>query len=548
MKKINMKFLALSLMVVGGSVFMHNALATEGLNDDIQKLGAAHIKAENIKQLSGESRALLHKVFQQSKSELKSKLKGLAKSDRKIVNDLKKEVLYAEKHFPELFKNETATAAIGTENISNDVVNQENIGQENDNINVSENEQSDIVATVESVPSLNEVAPSLNEINELAVQSNDAIAIETIGEQAVEETQETEVQEAETQEIKMQEAEVAEEKDNNVSLSNEDTEVQETEVTQEKEERPQTQAKAVQMANVSVQNTNMDLTEVPYFVKIYKNNVDNYQYFIKNNMNDKDGFSFKFSVNATTGKSIINNNTTYDSKSPEVAFGIQNKLNDNFKVSFDTMYKEQKYDLDSFKDVKDKMLFVSANAEGTTKIADLNAGYIFSNKLNSDINKSGNGLVGKLDNTNHRFFATIGKKFELYDNLYLSTNAGANFDIIGMKNFKVHDNLGNSTEIKDKNHFLTTETLDIMLNKEMLLNKMKLNLFAGVNFNHTNKTINMSDKDGDAIAKFKVKTHNYFVGGIDFKLNDTFGLKTTYKNNLSKSKDNQVNLGINMNI
>ena len=87
-----------------------------------------------------------------------------------------------------------------------------------------------------------------------------------------------------------------------------------------------------------------------------------------------------------------------------------------------------------------------------------------------------------------------------------------------------------------------------MLNKEMLLNKMKLNLFAGVNFNHTSKTINMSDKDGDAIAKFKVKAHNYFVGGIDFKLNDTFGLKTTYKNNLSKSKDNQVNLGINMNI
>ena len=514
MKEINMKFLALSLMAVGGSMFMHNALATEGLSDNIQKLGAVHIKSSNIEQLSSEDRARLLDIVQD-----RSKLGGLTKSDKRVMKDLRKEVLYAKKHFPELFANETAAAAIGTENVSSDAIN-----QENGNTNVAENEQNGIVATVESVS-------DLNEVNALAVQSNDAIAIETIGEQAIEEVQETEVQEAETQEIKMQEAEV-----------------QETEVAQGKEEQPQMQAKAVQMANVSVQNTNMDLTEVPYFVKIYKNNVDNYQYFIKNNMNDKDGFSFKFSVNATTGKSIINDNTTYDSKSPEVAFGIQNKLNDNFKVSFDTMYKEQKYDLDSFKDVKDKMLFVSANAEGTTKIADLNAGYIFSNKLNSDINKSGNGLVGKLDNTNHRFFATIGKKFELYDNLYLSTNAGANFDIIGMKNFKVHDNLGNSTEIKDKNHFLTTETLDIMLNKEMLLNKMKLNLFAGVNFNHTNKTINMSDKDGDAIAKFKVKTHNYFVGGIDFKLNDTFGLKTTYKNNLSKSKDNQINLGINMNI
>ena len=526
MKEINMKFLALSLMAVGGSMFMHNALATEGLSDNIQKLGAAHIKSANIEQLSSEDRARLLDIVQD-----RSKLKGLAKSDKKVMNDLRKEVLYAKKHFPELFKNETAAAAVETENVSNDAINQEDVSQENTDINVVENEQNDVIATIESVPSLHEFAPSLNEINELVFQSNDTMAVETIEEQAIEEMQETEVQETEVQEVKMQEAEV-----------------QETEVAQEKEEQPQMQAKAVQMANVSVQNTNMDLTEVPYFVKIYKNNVDNYQYFIKNNINDKDGFSFKFSVNATTGKSIINDNTTYDSKSPEVAFGIQNKLNDNFKVSFDTMYKEQKYDLDSFKDVKDKMLFVSANTEGTTKIADLNAGYIFSNKLNSDINKSGNGLVGKLDNTNHRFFATVGKKFELYDNLYLSTNAGANFDIIGMKNFKVHDNLGNSTEIKDKNHFLTTETLDIMLNKEMLLNKMKLNLFAGVNFNHTNKTINMSDKDGDAIAKFKVKAHNYFVGGIDFKLNDTFGLKTTYKNNLSKSKDNQINLGINMNI
>lgn len=494
MKEINMKFLALSLMAAGGSMFMHNALATEGLSDSIQKLGAAHIKSADIEQLSSEDRTRLLEIVQN-----RSKLGGLTKSDKRVMKDLRKEVLYAKKHFPELFANETAAAAIGTENVSSDAIN-----QENGNTNVTENEQNGILATVESVS-------DLNEVNAIAVQSNNAIAIKTIGEQAIEE-------------------------------------VQETEVAQGKEEQPQMQAKAVQMANVSVQNTNMDLTEVPYFVKIYKNNVDNYQYFIKNNMNDKDGFSFKFSVNATTGKSIINDNTTYDSKSPEVAFGIQNKLNDNFKVSFDTMYKEQKYDLDSFKDVKDKMLFVSANAEGTTKIADLNAGYIFSNKLNSDINKSGNGLVGKLDNTNHRFFATVGKKFELYDNLYLSTNAGANFDIIGMKNFKVHDNLGNSTEIKDKNHFLTTETLDIMLNKEMLLNKMKLNLFAGVNFNHTNKTINMSDKDGDAIAKFKVKAHNYFVGGIDFKLNDTFGLKTTYKNNLSKSKDNQINLGINMNI
>lgn len=494
MKEINMKFLALSLMVAGGSMFMHNAFATEGLSDNIQKLGAAHIKSADIEQFSVEDRTRLLEIVQN-----RSKLGGLTKSDKRVMKDLRKEVLRAKRQFPELFANETATAAIGTENVSNGAIN-----QENGNTNVAENEQNGTVATVESVS-------DLNEVDALAVQNNNAVAIEMAKEQAIEK-------------------------------------VQEVEVTQEKQERPQMQAKAVQMANVSVQNTNMNLTEVPYFVKIYKNNVDNYQYFIKNNMNDKDGFSFKFSVNATTGKSIINDNTTYDSKSPEVAFGIQNKLNDNFKVSFDTMYKEQKYDLDNFKDVKDKMLFVSANAEGTTKIADLNAGYIFSNKLNSDINKSGNGLVGKLDNTNHRFFATVGKKFELYDNLYLSTNAGANFDIIGMKNFKVHDNLGNSTEIKDKNHFLTTETLDIMLNKEMLLNKMKLNLFAGVNFNHTNKTINMSDKDGDAIAKFKVKTHNYFVGGIDFRLNDTFGLKTTYKNNLSKSKDNQINLGINMNI
>lgn len=465
MKERNLKLLALSIMI-GQSVLVNSALSNELLSSKIQSLGSMKIKSKVIEQLPEETRTQIIEITDKAPS------LDLTKSEKKVIDNLRKQTEKAKKHSPKLFQNDTSTTTAQTENV-----------------------------------------PSKDEVEIFEEHSETSKVLE--------------------EQIEAQKPELIELKTKSIE-----------------EENIQEQARTVQASSFSVKSVNMNLAEVPYFVKIYKNNVDDYQDFIESNMNDNDGFSFKFSANSSIGESIINDKITYDNNSPQASFGIQNKLNDNFKVSFDTMYKEQKYDLNEFKDVKDKLLFISANAEGKTKFFDLNTGYIFSNKLNSDINKSGNdGLYGKLDNINQRFFATIGKKFEVYNNLYLSTNVGANFDIIGMKNFKVSDNYGNSTEIKDKNNFLVTETFDVLLNKEFsFLDDMKLNLFAGTNFNFGNKTINMKEKNGDSIAKFKLKNYNYFVGGLDFKLNDKFGLKATYKNNLSKSKDNQVNLGINMNI
>lgn len=308
--------------------------------------------------------------------------------------------------------------------------------------------------------------------------------------------------------------------------------------------------RAVQQGQQSLYAVNANIISTPYFVKVYHNDLNNYQENLTGTLNEKDGVSYKFSIGGGINNEVANKKIEYDNDSQYATIGIQNK-NENLTFSFDAMYKEKQYDIGQFKDVKDKMAFASAYVNDSFGNFNVDLGYIFMNKLDSKINSNKSyGLSGKLNLNGHRLFTTIGTKLYITDGLYFGIKGGINADIIDLSSFEVTDTLGNKTKIKDKNIALISESVDLTLNQELykLLDNVKIDLFAGLNFNYTNKDIQLTDKNGDKTNKFKLKDYNYFNVGTKININDTFDIDLKYKGNLTVSHDNSANIGLNINL